>query len=72
MLEHPSLNGGKASDWLRQSRKQETQTHPNRLPCLVNEAHPEPHGSIKCIPSPPGGNLGVSAPHSWQDSRQSC
>ena len=46
MLEFPGLNGGKASDWLRQSRQQETQTRPNRLPCLANETRPEPYGSI--------------------------
>ena len=71
MLEHPGLNGRKASDWLRQSWQQETQTRPNCSPHLANETHPEPYGSIKCIPSPLGGNLGVSAPHSWQESRWS-
>ena len=71
MLERPSLNGGKASDWLRQPRQQETQTHPNRSPRLANKTHPEPYGSIKRIPSPPGGNLGALVPHSWQESRQS-
>ena len=64
MLEHLGLNGGKASDWLRQSQQQETQTRPNRLPCLVDETHPEPYSSIKHIPSPSGGNLSVSAPPS--------
>ena len=58
MLEQPGLNGGKASDWLRQSQQQETQTCPNHSPRLVNKTHPEPYGSIKCIPSPLGGNLG--------------
>ena len=28
MVEHPRLNGGKASDWLRQSRQLELQIHP--------------------------------------------
>ena len=46
LLEHPSLNGGKASDWLRQSQQQETRTRPNRSPRLANETHPEPYGSI--------------------------
>ena len=72
MSERPGLNGRKASDWLRQSQQQERRTRPNHLPRLVNKTCPEPYGSIKCIPFPPGGNLGVSAQHSWQESRQSC
>ena len=46
MLECPGLNGGKASDWLRQSWQQETRTRPNRLPHLANKTHLEPYGSI--------------------------
>ena len=46
-LEYHRLNGGKASDWLRQSRQQETQTRPNHSPHLANETCAEPYGSIK-------------------------
>ena len=59
MLEHYGLNGGKASDWLRQFQQQETQTCPNHSSRLANETCPEPYGSINHIPSRLEGMWGI-------------
>ena len=57
MLEHHRLNGGEASDWLRQSQQLELQICPKHL---VNDTCLEPYGSVNRIPSTIGGNEGHS------------